>query len=484
MTERQPHPKASNSIRRIAASPLLMPYANRKIHEELHKEERGARLNIDNVVVSVLDTLIIARDIVSSGESIREYVKRKSGLDIQNTGDLKRIKSAYEEAVKMMAKLLHIDDTTDKDRYHSLLRRLRVSTIESAGDVEEIFKSLPKEGENWERVDFAKRAKKTLACAIVKVTLAYIEAEERGVLQLLDRTIALAEQITSDMRSGKAPFTFKDGRMRLSHACAEIKFSNTFSGTICFRTKELESIIIKLMRRAEYDAEKASSDSAGMRFELNERGIPSAILNFVKYITQSGSYIFQDGRIEIDAKNIKLSNEVVNELRQICSENGISFVLEEGVPNKESGSRYKAVNVVVSGFELLDKGKMSLEAQFVPTANKNEKGLENHHVYDIFKRITIMTRLFGSVNQHWLKEEVTRAVKEAYGDRMAHKQLKDMEKNIFNGILADERILFIKKRGDNKGPYKIAARHVYEAWFASGILNKKDFESIMTVKPD
>ncbi len=485
MTERlkrRSHPDASNSIRGNASIPYITPAANGKIHKELHSGERGIRLNVDDTVVSVLDTLLITTDVVSSGESIREYIKRKSGLDIENSDDLRRIKSAYEKAISMVAKLLHIDNKAGRGKNRSLESRLKVPVIESARDVEDVFKSLPREGENWEKIEFVKKAKKTLACAIVKVALAYIEADEMGVRQLLNRTIALSEQITSDMQSGKAPFTFKDGRMKLSHSCAEIKFSNTVSGTICFRTKELESIIIKLMRRAEYDAEKAASDSAGMRFELNEKGIPSAILNFVKYMTESGSYIFQDGRIEIDAKNIKLSNEVVNELRQICSKHGIGFVLEEGIPNKESGSRYRAVNVVVSGFELPNKGKMSLEAQFVPIANKNERGLENHHIYDIFKRITIMTRLFGSVNQDWLKEEVARAVKEAYGGRISQKQLEEVEKNIYNGILYDKRICFIKRRGDNRIPYKIAARHVYEGWLTSGILNRADFESAVMFK--
>ena len=331
-------------------------------------------------------------------KAFHELVKRYAKLDVNNPEDIKKIIKAYKEAREFFCQLMVIPPEKLPDTL-----KADVSTYD---DLLDIFQTTPRYGTKTGNLNT--RYKKAFACALVKLTYAFLEAYKYGAVELREKTKAVFDAMNADLEVGDLPFAFEGGGFDDCENVIMREDNKDFKAKICSRTKSIASIVGKMLRKPEYDAKEAMKDGVGMMFEVPANKIYGQIFALLEYFRNSKRFKFADNcELEVEVSGMdftqKQERDLINQLRKISRNHAFKR-------SNRAGGRYRGVNIVLKGLSVDAHENVSIEIQIVPQFNKNERGASHHRIYEIVRDITMLTRLFGGINEFWIKRRLNLAL--------------------------------------------------------------------------
>lgn len=351
--------------------------------------------------------------------------------------------------------------------------------------------NLPKEIKNLDDVrgpaDVIKIFRKTAAaksganiglspayCALVSVVAAAFEFEKKETDGLMKESEYLYEKmIRKDESTGVTNFHRFDKEKDNDGYDSGVVYNDVKGGTaMCtsyFRGKDVDSLISKFINKPEANAEAATKDGVGFKFEVKSiedlKLIVPVVARYFKKNFAASDFIFENTKLlSIDEMSkIKKQAEEEFKLVELADED---FLIKDD-KNTYANENFKAfrlngtLQVPVRG----DVDGMTVERQFevqiVLVDNSNETGFSNHFVYEAAKKLSIVTRLFGSFTEEYLNiicEEASR------GARISTDGIKEYIKTNF--------LSEIKDKGYSKKRY--ASKKNAKRFLKAGIFKNKE----------
>lgn len=174
----------------------------------------------------------------------------------------------------------------------------------------------------------------------------------------------------------------------------------------CSRAKAFNSALLKLIIYPEANIETALKDGVGMRIEANLKELPLIVESLVQYLDSQKASLHINSKLLLEVKGNLLDT---NFLKYLNDSYDIVQFKGEDKKNKKSASKYKDIKL---RFKILYEGQeVSVEVQLVHAGHRNEQGLANHLIYDLYKYIIAMQRLAGFVPKRWLDYWVNKVSK-------------------------------------------------------------------------
>lgn len=266
----------------------------------------------------------------------------------------------------------------------------------------------------------AQRLRRIALCALAKVVLALDELQPD-----VTRTIRRDADAIEDLFLGSnyhhfGNNTLFDVRMHDSKigACSRVSISTgseVVSAEFCSRVKEPYSILTKMLLKPRFNKEEALKDAIGYRLIVKQKHILPVIKRILKFLTSVGSI---NSEIKISGLEINIKGPIVNsnDIEELSSYTGrlisIAALPDSHIPiyfdddNLLSNSKYRDVKILFNVLMLGMDTPRGVEIQILDENSKNESGLSNHAVYKLKQKMAVFTRLYGSVIEKWLDEEI------------------------------------------------------------------------------
>jgi hypothetical protein len=291
---------------------------------------------------------------------------------------------------------------------------------------------LPKEIKNLEDArnisDVIKIFKKTAAakegdriglapayCGLLSVAVASFEFEKKEMDGLMKESEYLYEamfgsekETESDEESEYKTFYYIKKKKSGYDRIGICNGSEIITGTSYFRGKNEDSLISKFINKPESTAEEAAKDGIGFKFEVKteddlEKIVPE-ITKYFKNNFEAEDFVFENTKL--------LSADKLDEIKERCEEQ-LRALGERSLLVKENGNEYSNRNfrsfkvngslaVPMKGDIDSMKMRRHFEVQIVLSNNDNESGFSNHFVYEAAKKLSVVTRLFGSFTEDYL----------------------------------------------------------------------------------
>ncbi len=297
------------------------------------------------------------------------------------------------------------------------------------------------------KTDLKKLHQSALYCAIAKIMIALDELDKPEFKEREKIFQKFIDYIRHESQNGKTPFTILSDMNDMS--CIKLRWENDRRArSACARRKRSDSILSKLIRTPEYNAEQALKDLIGLMFRIPEKDIPGRLLSTLKWILEGPLGQSEDAKVEVKFQNIELSENAQKQIQKLCRQNGIQLSLTTQQSNKSSSSRYKSAKLVLHGFTLEKQALPGVEFRFFPKDSR-DKGLSHHAIYELVRELAVMSRLFRTVSKRWVEKRALLAIEQMYGkDTKIDK--KKISKNFVQQLIDEGRIKKIRiqrKRG-------------------------------------
>src|SRR3989344_6014016 len=247
-------------------------------------------------------------------------------------------------------------------------------------------------------------------CALVSVALATFELQKKESHMLAGEKRSLEDFLTvRSEANGHAPLFDKHYAVDIvGPTTVTLKGNPPLQVRLSMRDKDPDSQITKYLMKPESNAKEALKDAVGMRLEVENRHIEEALMRVVSYL--QGELGASD--LELENKKI-LDDERFKSFTEHVSEEALPSERMSMVSDKNplSADSFRVVKVL-GDIKIPGKNTTrSIEIQFVEPENKNDRKLSSHAVYELKKKITVMTRLFGGCSEPWLRTQLEKIAK-------------------------------------------------------------------------
>ena len=309
-------------------------------------------------------------------------------------------------------------------------------------------------------------------CALVSVAVAVFELHKKEAHMLKSERTAL-EQFLTEPNEGNAFSALFTKHFAVDIAAPTTVTVNGISpqcqARISMRDKESDSQITKYLTSPRSSAEEALKDGMGIRLEIDNERIEDVLIRVTSYLMEALSA----SHVELKEKGLftpdRLEEFVARAAENIPHNEQIKILQDK---NPMSADSFRVVKIF-STVKIPGKDTLrSLEIQVVEPGNKNEKKLASHAVYEVKKKIIVMTRLFGGCSEAWLKKELGKiSQSEGYADK------------IIRGLKDDPKVAFLIQLPGTRKIYGAAA--VYERWMSvEGLIEDPAISKSMRYKLD
>lgn len=226
-------------------------------------------------------------------------------------------------------------------------------------------------------------------------------------------------------------------------------------GTISYRGKDFDKVMLRFLTRPESSAKSALKDGIASRITIDKEQAKELIPVLCNWLAKNMKVSF----INIENQE-QFSLEEVEEIKKRLLENvsGNSFSISEHKPEPTSMGDFNALKM--TGIIQLP-GESSphsrqFEIQIVSPFNKNESGRMHHSIYDIGKFIVARTRLDGGCPENIFNEFVKDASRESgISEKKIIYYLTEMK---------DSPVVRVKKKNNKNGESVYMASSVYSRW--------------------
>lgn len=297
-------------------------------------------------------------------------------------------------------------------------------------------------------------------CALVSVALAVFELQKKASLFLAGEMDYLARFLTEQIdANGGHPLFSKHTIGDIGETINVIvnRTDPPCRGRLSMRDKTPDSQTTKYLRKPEATAEAAQNDAIGLRLEIKNDRIEDVVVCVLNYLQEQ----MNATNLEVEDKHLLAKDKNrLEDLKVRISEEVHNGNAIPATPNKSkaSASSYRGVNItfriqVRRGGTSNEFVTRDAEIQLVEPENK-QTGLASTPVYELRKKVIVMTRLFGGCSHAWI---VARAKEIARTEGFAD----EFVSNTITG-LQDEGFLMQLPDTPKKTVY--AATEVYGRW--------------------
>jgi hypothetical protein len=265
-----------------------------------------------------------------------------------------------------------------------------------------------------------------LYCAFVSVAIAAFDGIEHGVENLIGEAQYVEREFTRTADDHEPLFGVYD-----VGGGNERKFSNMYGGvpvrgSFEVRGKSLSSFFTKWLSRPETSSETALKDGIGVRLTVRREDVLEASMSLVTFLQeQFGAYDFKfendnlfDQKVEGDPEGEDREFEHLQ--KALMGQFDFSdSQFSRNKPSASSSGRFQAFKIVGT-LEVPSGGKggaatesRRFEVQIVLPYNKNERKSLSHSVYDVVRKVSVMTRILGSCEESLYEEYVEEAARQS-----------------------------------------------------------------------
>lgn len=265
-----------------------------------------------------------------------------------------------------------------------------------------------------------------LYCGFVSVAIAAFDGIEHDVENLIGEARYLENEFTRTADDHEPLFAVYD-----VGGGNERKFSNMYGGvsvrgTFEVRGKSLSSFFTKWLSRPETSSETALKDGIGLRLTVRKEDMLDATSSLVTFLQEKfGAYDFrfendnlfdQKAEGDVDGEDQefeRLQKSLIGHFDFSDSQ------FSRNQPSASSSGRFQAFKIVGTlevppgGREGNAPESRRFEVQIVLPYNKNERKGLSHSVYDVVRKVSVMTRLFGACEESIYQEYVQEAARQS-----------------------------------------------------------------------
>lgn len=191
------------------------------------------------------------------------------------------------------------------------------------------------------------------------------------------------------------------------------KTGKSTQASMSFRGKSEDSVISKFLNKPEVDAKETYGDGIGFKFEVKSKDEVKELIPFLAYYFKENlSASEQDFNFDstglLDEEDLEETAIAINEYLDHDKE----YSIKEN-KNVHSNKKFQAVKIngklkMPKGGKEIIKGsegtkikpkiiERPFEIQIVLTENENENEFSHHSVYEAVKKLSIITRLRGTI---------------------------------------------------------------------------------------
>jgi frataxin-like iron-binding protein CyaY len=306
-------------------------------------------------------------------------------------------------------------------------------------------------------------------CRIVKATLVAYETLKHDADSLKEIMEKFENKIISPISENKnpdAPFVLIREGDNVKYVYVQGK--SGIQAEISSRAKDIQKAMLRFINRPDSSAESALKDGIALSIVVDKGQVVDLLPVLVKWLSKKMGV----RHFEIENKSFfsqKQKNRVEEILLEFLSRNNFDF--KEGVSNPTSMGDFSAL--VIEGVleNAITNKKVSehvkqFEIQIISKDNVNEKGKNNHNVYDVVKFVNARTRLDGGCPESVFREFVREA---SYKSGIE-------EEDIIDFLTQKENSPIDKIRKNNKNIY--VAHSVYKRWNGFGWVDGELFSEI------
>ena len=221
--------------------------------------------------------------------------------------------------------------------------------------------------------------------------------------------------------------------------------------TVSFRGKSATSQITKFLMKPEASAREAQKDAIGVRVEAPRHRITEVMHAVLPFLVEH----FEASKIAIENANAVPALGMVEFEEELSTGKAADVAsVAASDTNPRSDRRFETLKAVIDlrvpegGIA----GNMTLprmmEFQIFPDDHRNEAGLKNHNVYELKKKIDVMTRLHGGCKGSWLEKQA-RQIPQVGGPKW---------EKIRDELLASGKLIKLPGKRDMYGSADVYAR--------------------------
>lgn len=254
---------------------------------------------------------------------------------------------------------------------------------------------------------------RALYCALISTGIAAMEAQENVVEDLIGEAGFFEQELIRRTSKFHLFNVYEVGSEKGD--TNDRKFDGLagnpdIKGTFAVRGKTISSFITKWLARPETSAETALKDGIAMRITVSKNSLSDTVQAVTKWMEER----FGAHSLKFENDNL-LSWEEFETLKLYLRSIDADATFGENEKTSISSDRFSAFKIVGS-FEVPEGGNYRnkkvprrFEVQFVLPHNKNERKTLNHYVYDVVRKVAVMTRLLGSCEKKILDEYIKEA---------------------------------------------------------------------------
>lgn len=250
-------------------------------------------------------------------------------------------------------------------------------------------------------------------CALIRAAIAAVEVEKHEVSNLMSESRYIARELSLVSKKGEPgllQYMITDQRGKVEKAAngaqpftlavrsdSKVEDSKAILGELWWRGKSRRQIMTKMLSRPEASAESALKDGIGFRLMVDHSDMAQVAKNAAVWLTK------RFGATELSFINENLyPPKEWDEMQKKLSHPDIKRVrFERKKPNTTSAGTFVTLKITgtlsvpVAGQKNNSLVRRPFELQVVARENKNDKKGLNHHIYDVMKEVSVMTRLVG-----------------------------------------------------------------------------------------
>jgi len=306
-------------------------------------------------------------------------------------------------------------------------------------------------------------------CAMICAAIAGIEARQKKVANLIGEVEYVGQQLGRPSKDGTQFLHFllgkkgkaateqvdeKQARRAFSlFPRADSKSTRAIRGTVEWRAKQKLSIMTKFLERQDASGETAFKDGIAMRFTVAPTDMAQVGKNLALWLTTNFS-----------AQGLKFENANAfsaagwEELKEKIAHESLKVTFADS--HKGSGisqGTYTAFKLVgrifvpVAGNRTGELEPRAFEVQIIPEGVHNERKGLSHDIYEVVKKVSVMTRLFGACPEDIFQKYVEEAA------RLSRLEVK----NVHELLNTDGRV--------HKFDKMVANPKVWDEWLEAGM---------------
>ncbi len=306
-------------------------------------------------------------------------------------------------------------------------------------------------------------------CAIICAAIAGIEARQKKVANLIGEVEYVGQQLARPGKDGTQLLQFlvqkknrivagsendQQGRRSFSlFPRSDSKSTRVIRGTVEWRAKQKLSIMTKFLERQDASAETAFKDGIAFRLTVEPQDMAQVGKNLALWLTANFS-----------AQGLKFENANAfsavewEQLKEKMAHESLKVTFADS--HKGSGisqGTYTAFKLVgrifvpVAGNRTGELEPRAFEVQIIPEGVHNERKGLSHDIYDVVKKVSVMTRLFGGCPEDIFQQYVEEAA------RLSRLEVK----NVHELLTKDGRV--------HKFDKMVANPKVWDEWLEAGV---------------